>query len=287
MNRVAIKTTPKIYDWNLRRKIIEEDQRVKPVIEQLIKNVDGRLFDRVEIETINRCNNYCEFCPVHVGADPRTFARMTDETFTGIIQDLKSLNYNGCLGLFSNNEPLLDSKIIKRVEYARAMLPGAFHYMYTNGLLLNEKRFLGLVKNLDLLVIDNYADKLLPGVNDVYEKHKDEFSRVVIRMRSKDEVLTTRGGLAGNRGSIQSLNSPCVLPFTQMVIRPDGKVSLCCNDAYGNYTLGDVTKESLKDIWDGKRYANIRALLLQGRKNLEICNGCDTLITSLKMFTEL
>lgn len=28
-----------------------------------------------------------------------------------------------------------------------------------------------------------------------------------------------------------------------MVVRPDGKVSLCCNDALGTMTLGDLTKE--------------------------------------------
>ena len=39
----------------------------------------------------------------------------------------------------------------------------------------------------------------------------------------------------------------CILPYKQMIIRPDGKTSLCCNDPYGKNTLADVNKMTLRE----------------------------------------
>lgn len=61
-----------------------------------------------------------------------------------------------------------------------------------------------------------------------------------------------------------------------MVIRPDGKVSLCCNDALGKVTLGDVGKQSLMEIWHSRRYQTIRKVVGSGRGNFEKCAMCDT-----------
>ncbi|MDR1701496.1 MAG: SPASM domain-containing protein, partial [Sporomusaceae bacterium] len=68
----------------------------------------------------------------------------------------------------------------------------------------------------------------------------------------------------------------CLLPFHQMVIRPDGKVSLCCNDALGKMTLGDLTQESIENIWHSQEYVTVRAKLTQGRQHLELCKHCDS-----------
>ncbi|MBI3007947.1 MAG: SPASM domain-containing protein [Candidatus Omnitrophica bacterium] len=90
-----------------------------------------------------------------------------------------------------------------------------------------------------------------------------------------NDVLTTRAGEAKNRTTIQPLAISCLLPFTQMVIRPDGKVSLCCADALGKVTLGDVTKDRIIDIWRSDTYKEIRRLILKSRRNMALCSGCD------------
>ena len=35
-----------------------------------------------------------------------------------------------------------------------------------------------------------------------------------------------------------------------MVVRPDGKIGLCSNDAFGQVTLGDLTSDSISDVWN-------------------------------------
>ena len=79
--------------------------------------------------------------------------------------------------------------------------------------------------------------------------------KVVISMRLQNQVLTSRGGQAPNKKDIaKSVNAKCVLPFQQLNIRPDGKISLCCNDALGKITLGDCNKQTIEEIWYSSEY---------------------------------
>lgn len=61
-----------------------------------------------------------------------------------------------------------------------------------------------------------------------------------------------------------------------MVVRPSGKVSLCCNDPLGKFTLGDLNKNSLEEILYGKEYTDLRNKIKCGRKNIEKGSKCDT-----------
>jgi len=76
-------------------------------------------FYTIEIETQNRCNNDCPFCPVNRNNDTRKHAVMKEEIFFTIIDRLRAMDYHGNISLFSNNEPLLDGRILKFVEHAK------------------------------------------------------------------------------------------------------------------------------------------------------------------------
>ena len=65
------------------------------------------------------------------------------------------------------------------------------------------------------------------------------------------------------------------MPFQQLIIRPDGKVSLCCNDPLGRCTLGDLTKQTILDVWYGPQYQMVRKCVAEGRKNWKHCEFCD------------
>jgi radical SAM protein with 4Fe4S-binding SPASM domain len=64
-----------------------------------------------------------------------------------------------------------------------------------------------------------------------------------------------------------------------MIIRPDGKVSLCCNDPIGKNTLGDVSESSLIDVWNNNAFANVRRAVRDTRQNYEFCQECDNFAT--------
>lgn len=240
------------------------------------------LFEFVEIETINRCNGVCSFCPVNKKIDPRPETLMDRELFERIIGQLETLDYSGELALFSNNEPFLDERIIDLHKYARAHLPKARMHMFTNGTLLTVPKFVELMQYLDELIIDNYQQDLRlikpsQEIKAYVEAHPELRKKVTIVLRKPNEVLTSRGGDAPNRRNLVSYGEEtCALPFQQLIIRPDGKVSLCCNDPLGKCTLGDLTKQSILNVWYGPQFQMVRKCLAEGRKNWKHCEFCDT-----------
>jgi hypothetical protein len=253
VSKLAHRLAPGLREAWYRRRTRRSVVRAQRVIDEIIAGVTARAaeFDRVEIETISRCNNTCEFCPVNRHVDPRPALRMTDQLFDRIIAMLSERRFSGGLALFSNNEPLLDSRIEDLAARARRAIPDAYHYLYTNGILLTVERFQKLMPSLHHLTINNYDNdgRLLPSVREVYEYAKThmESANVDIFVRRKDELLTTRAGTAPNRSPSTPLEAACFLPFSQLIIRPDGKISQCCEDALGRATLGDLSCQTLSE----------------------------------------
>ncbi len=249
----------------------------------------------IEIETINRCNNNCSFCPVNVKDDPRVHKLMDLSLVEKIAQELGEAKYRGLLALFSNNEPLLDERIVDICALFREQVKDAHIYMYTNGIMLTTGLYLSLFKaGLDELIIDNYSEKgelilpiktLVREINLLGNAIDPYRARTRVFIRRKKEVLTNRGGFAPNKKGgrdnefLGLRNASCVLPFIQMVVRPTGEVSLCCQDALGKVTIGDVSKEGIHAVWKSEGLADIRARLrMFGRGSVGLCKDCDVSI---------
>ena len=67
----------------------------------------------------------------------------------------------------------------------------------------------------------------------------------------------------------------CPFVYSDFNILSDGKCVPCCYDLNGEYILGDVTTDSIKEIWNNSKYQNLRNML----NNLEHekfspCKGC-------------
>jgi sulfatase maturation enzyme AslB (radical SAM superfamily) len=174
--KIVEKISPKLFErYIVPLRIYQIDKRNRPLIDKYINNLVSNptfpLFVKLEIETINRCNHICTFCPVNKLDDTRPFKLMEQGLFLSIIRQLKEIEYSGSINLFSNNEPLLDDRIYEFCRITREALPNAFLSIYTNGILLTIEKFLKLIKYLDQLIIDNYNDKLtlLTPVRKVYD----------------------------------------------------------------------------------------------------------------------
>jgi len=262
----------KYYDFKYRLKI-------KSYIDTL-KSLDKLpLFRIIRLETVSRCNGACSFCPVNRFNDPRQTLFMDEGLFKDIIEQLSSLKFTGKVKFHLNNEPLLDKRIVPFVKYARKNLT-AFISLWTNGRTLTIEKFRDLLDNLDELVINNYNDNLIwnkrtEEIIKYCNDHKYPSGNLRIQMRLENEKLYTRGGEALNRSRIKSIKSQCIYPFTQINVRPDGKISLCCNDVFGSVTLGDLNNESLLDVWYGETFNEYRENIIKGRENIGICASCD------------
>src|SRR3989344_6067107 len=89
----------------------------------------------INIETTNRCNAKCTFCPRDELTRKQGF--MDDELFEKIVNDIvagplnvKAVNMNGF------GEPFLDTKLVDRIDYIKKKAPYIKIFLYSNGALL-------------------------------------------------------------------------------------------------------------------------------------------------------
>ena len=66
----------------------------------------------------------------------------------------------------------------------------------------------------------------------------------------------------------------CWKMWHSCVITWDGKVVPCCFDKDAHYVLGDLTKNSFREIWNGEKYQDFRESLLRSRDEIEMCRNC-------------
>lgn len=244
------------------------------------------IFSSMELETQNRCNGSCAFCPVNRNEDPRPYARMPEELFSRIIQQLVDIKYSHSLSLHSNNEPLLDKRLPEFARLAQERLPNVRLKMFTNGSLLTLDMFRKLMPHFSRLFINNYnsAPVMHQNIQEIHDycltaegQNLLANKTLVIQLRDPNVILSSRGGSAPNRQPpANPVSAKCLYPYKQFIVRPDGRVSLCCNDALGKMTLGDLKQNSITEIWRGEAYTRIRAAMTEkGRAAIPLCAACD------------
>ena len=90
-------------------------------------------------------------------------------------------------------------------------------------------------------------------------------------------------GLNFNKSSLKNISlTPgpkknfCKMPFTEMTVRSNGDVIVCCYDILGQHVLGNIHDSDLLSIWKGEDYKIIRETLLsQDVEDLPgICKKC-------------
>src|SRR5688572_7277283 len=70
------------------------------------------------------------------------------------------------------------------------------------------------------------------------------------------------------------MENHCWKMWHSCVITWDGKVVPCCFDKDAHYTLGDLSKNSFKEVWYSTAYQQFRSTLLRSRSEIEICKNC-------------
>ena len=78
--------------------------------------------------------------------------------------------------------------------------------------------------------------------------------------------------------SLRKDRGACPEPFKTMAVNFNGLVSICCVDWSFGTIIGDVSKESLRDIWKGRKMHEFRIRHLKGRrKEMPACRDCQFL----------
>lgn len=231
----------------------------------------------INIETHNNCTRTCPYCKF--GLQRKWTPKVMDKAlFEKIIYDLRRMNYSEMIGLFVNNEPLLDTRIPAFIKIIRDVVPSAKSYLFTNGDLLDMSLLTELFNSgLHHIIISVHTMERISEFQEMVNRFGND--RVVIYdvfNLDKTRNFHNRGGsIKSPIVSQKRVEGGCFLPFRQIVINPSGDVFLCCCDFYYDVTFDNVKDRDLEEIiYHNKKLNIIRERLMTTRKGLKLCEKC-------------
>jgi radical SAM protein with 4Fe4S-binding SPASM domain len=80
-----------------------------------------------------------------------------------------------------------------------------------------------------------------------------------------------------SEGKWQTTGTPlrgCMRMWTTAVITSDGDVVPCCFDKNASHLMGNLNRQSFREIWQGERYSTFREVVMKSRREVEICREC-------------
>jgi radical SAM protein with 4Fe4S-binding SPASM domain len=115
------------------------------------------------------------------------------------------------------------------------------------------------------------------GVDDVWYKtaqvydYKNDPNGLIPGL---DKYSRYRKDKEGDWQPKNKLANHCWKLWHANVITWDGLVVPCCFDKDAQHQLGDLSKESFREVWNNNQYKEFRKQLMQSRKNIDICSNC-------------
>lgn len=248
----------------------------------------------VNIELTSRCNKNCWMCGRRkVDREyPKLAMKYGDMDFTLVKSIARQLPSDIVVQLHDNGEPLLYPRFKEAVKLFNRQI----RCMDTNGKLIVEKAE-AIISNLDTLTIstfenDKEVDEQYSLIKKFLKIKGQKKPNVIIRCLGKINlerykklncIIATRI-LHSPMGSFKYKKNPtvpeigiCLDLLSHMVIRKDGKVSICVRfDPHGLGIIGDCTKTPLVDIWNGAKRKKWLKYHIEGkRRKVPLCSYCE------------
>ena len=67
----------------------------------------------------------------------------------------------------------------------------------------------------------------------------------------------------------------CTEPFDRMIVKWDGRVTPCCVDFDAESVVGDLTRQTLEEVWQSKSFNNLRSIIRdQQYSKSSLCRTC-------------
>ncbi len=255
--------------------------------------------NHVQVQTINRCNRSCAFCPSQ--KFPRKLEFMSLETYQRVLDELASIGFSGRFSPYLQGEPLLDKRMPELVAMARATLPRAKLLIQTNGDALTVEKGLALFEaGLHKLIINCYDDKnqvsriqdmvramigkepnlhfIIAGLARMVRPERPEQIRREIAIDDKtwwkaDTAENWAGNIPG--ALTEPLRKSCIRPFHNLSVHFNGNVVLCCCDWKGEVIFGNLMKASLPEVYSSPVAARYRENLAKKNRKMKLCEACD------------
>lgn len=267
----------------------------------------------ISIENTTLCGADCIMCPRHTYKyKPR---QMPMELFRAIVEQISSLRPERIF-LGGYGDPLMDKFFLERCEYIHFQLPNTAICTTTTGHLLDNNMLNVVCQNVRELLISmyGYSKEVYESIHRgslVFEKVKKNIDALLSRKdrpyvvmkylvfdnNQKEMELWKEyyihkcdridiwkphnfGGVYSvqNAKSIQKGTCFRVVECSDLCIRVNGDVSVCCMDFNHELVIGNLLEEPLSMIMEGKRLEKLKILNDEEKLyTLPSCKYCDQL----------
>lgn len=273
-------------DPNIPRKgkVLQDHRERRPSITSEVPT-----FSLVEFNLTELCNRKCVFCPrVDPEVYPNRNLSMEPSLFEKIMTDLHDLGYTGRILFSAFSEPLLLKELEEFLRTAKRLVPDAGVEIVTNGDFVTPEKVRSLFEaGLSTLLISMYdGPHQQPHFEEIVRKSGVDPARVILRVRYLPPEESYGINLSNRAGMItlpqigvtipdQPIAKPCFYPHYQFLIDFDGTVLLCPHDWGKKLKAGDLKRQSILEVWNGKAMNFARRRLGQSKRDFAPCNRCD------------
>lgn len=261
----------------------------------------------IQLETSIVCNGKCPMCPSSM---IRRKPIMDEQLFKKIIQECKNTRLDEIHPFFFN-EPFLFPKFLDWLRYIRKELPNVKINVATNGSILTKETYDQIIKER---LIDGLCFSLDAYSKETFKKTRghDNFEQVlehIQHLRNNAHGIKVYVNFTVNKDNYKELKEfkefwekkginyfisyddgrkdgkpfvkrryrrACKQPFDYITILTTGEVVLCDMDALGKDILGDVNKNTIKEVWQNDKFKFIRDAHLSKKRNKHnLCKYCN------------
>lgn len=267
---------------------------------------------RIEISTV--CNYQCVFCP-HKYNFKRKKEIMSNNLFDLILNKIQLEDQIKIITISGMGEIFLDKDIMYKISKVKTY--GYQLNIVTNGSLLTEKtidqlffysvdsirisihttnpleyeQITGSQKHQHVVNIIKYINNHPKKNNtkliltaDIIDINNDNIDLLKEKFFDVDllEIWKPHNWINWkNYRSGEKTKNTCGRPFSgPLQIQVDGTVNICCFDYNGELLIGDLKKQSIKEIFNSQEYLNIKQCHSTNKLDNLICHSCDQLYAS-------
>jgi len=238
---------------------------------------------RVSLELSNLCNlaRAHPRCPAH-------HVRQALVLPAAVVEDV--LDTLGAAGFSAGryiafhlyNEPLLDPRLSAFVRHARMQCPSAGIILWSNGWYLTETIAHELVAaGVTHIMLSAYSRRAQEGFEALRRRLQESLAAGVRDGRLPVYFRIRRCSRLDDRMQMISPPQepdarPCYQPLSDLTIRADGSLGLCCYDWAEQKVFGNLNRQRFADCLAGQ-HSQLTALyrdLSRGIRHLPVCQAC-------------
>lgn len=236
----------------------------------------------VELSLSDFCTRRCVFCPK--GNDlvaPNQKLFMPIGLLEKISSELESLEFSGTVTFCGYGEPLASPYLIDAIKLFTSV---SRLEVTTNGDLLTEKKVEQIFNaGAHFILVSLYqGPEQVDHFKNIFKNVGIKEEQYCLRDRWYDVnsdfgvVLTNRAGTV-NVGKQEEVkhDSQCFYPHYSMTVDWNGDVFLCPQDWHRRIKCGNISCNTIHDVWMGHVFKKYRQMLFEGKRSSSPCDTCN------------